>query len=114
MTKVKIIGFYPGFDMRLGDPGITNFLKEKHGGKHARHKLQKGQVILLRNRAINKIKIVDKRGIYCMNLPGKQTFDLALRLNQILKFVGESLGLEYQASKVVELTLEKFKKNELM
>jgi len=92
-NTIKIVQIFTKVDLRAGEDRLTSLIADKDY-PHPRT----GEVFLFINRKRNIVKVLGNRGLFIDRLPDKQTFDLSLRKEQLLKSIGRYFGITFSVS----------------
>lgn len=101
MNGVKILQIYQDVDLRNGDVGLTQWLRDNT--RHKREKLGYGEVIVFWNRTGHLTKIMSADSILVQRLPKGRTWKYLLQKKRdvFMSMIGRAFGLSFNASKQV-------------
>ena len=93
--SVEIKRIFLDVDLRAGENRLAKIAKKRG---YDRSQLEIYEVLMFFNRRRNKMRVVARKGMYLESLPKGQTYDFSLRRDQIIRSIGEFLGLEFDVS----------------
>jgi hypothetical protein len=100
MKGIRIVQIYPNVNMNLykGENSMRAFLQE-----HNRKSWGEGDVFVFFNKARNILKgFAPESGAIChKRLPGKETWDLTLRKEQLFNSIGWMFGIQWNVRSAV-------------